>query len=120
MDPPATISAPDPTEPSTVTSPSGKMIDWPERTGWSSSSELDFFVSRFGVGSVRVITQGRPPVSRGGMLGVSRSASTPSMPSTRMLRCSRLVTGEAVMSSFSLSVRPEEASPRRTDAERRL
>ena len=29
------ISAPDETEPTTVTSPSGKMIDWPERTGLS-------------------------------------------------------------------------------------
>ena len=33
------ISAPEATEPTTVTSPSGKMIDWPERTGLSSSSE---------------------------------------------------------------------------------
>ena len=33
------ISAPDATEPTMVTSPSGKMIDWPERTGLSSSSE---------------------------------------------------------------------------------
>src|SRR5215211_304784 len=33
------ISAPDETEPTTVTSPSGKMIEWPERTGQSSSSE---------------------------------------------------------------------------------
>jgi len=42
IDPPATISAPEPTEPSTVTSPSVKTIDWPERTGLSSSSEVGF------------------------------------------------------------------------------
>src|SRR5881392_4021436 len=68
MEPPATISAPDPTEPSTVTSPSVKMIDWPERTGLSSSNELAFgLASRFACASVRVITQGRPPVNIGGM-----------------------------------------------------
>ena len=40
MDPPATISAPDETEPSTVTSPLGKATDWPDRIGVSISKEL--------------------------------------------------------------------------------
>src|SRR5450759_4072774 len=38
IEPPATSSAPEATEPSTVTSPSGKKMDWPERTGLSSRS----------------------------------------------------------------------------------
>ena len=39
MEPPATISAPEATEPMMVTSPSGKTIDWPERTGRETTSE---------------------------------------------------------------------------------
>ena len=42
MEPPATISAPEPTEPSTVTSPSMNTIDWPDRTGLSRSNEVGF------------------------------------------------------------------------------
>ena len=38
--PPATISDPDATEPSTVTSPFGKMTVWPERTGVAISNEV--------------------------------------------------------------------------------
>ena len=68
-------------------SPSGK-ITVPERTGLSSSSEVGLvstFASGF-FGALGSTTQLRPPESNGGIAGVSRASSTPSMPSTRMLR----------------------------------
>src|SRR5262245_35884008 len=45
------ISAPDATEPSTVTSPCGKTTDWPERTGLSSTSELGSCAAGAGAGA---------------------------------------------------------------------
>ena len=39
IDPPATTSAPDATDPTTVTSPSGKKSDCPDRTGWVTNIE---------------------------------------------------------------------------------
>jgi hypothetical protein len=90
MEPPATISAPEPTEPSTVTSPSGNTTDWPERTGLSSISEATgAFTSGFS-GSATAIAQARPPLKAGGMVEVSNAVSTPSMPRMRMFFFSRL------------------------------
>ena len=39
MEPPATISAPEATDPRIVTSPSAKLTDWPERIGFSMISD---------------------------------------------------------------------------------
>jgi hypothetical protein len=40
IDPLATTSAPEEAEPSTVTTPKGKMTDWPERIGLSINGEF--------------------------------------------------------------------------------
>src|SRR6476660_5387606 len=60
MEPPATSSAPEPTEPSTVTSPSGKKIDCPERTGSSKRSVVGFgrgsaLGAAFGVSTASIV-----------------------------------------------------------------
>ena len=93
------ISAPEATEPTTVTSPSGKMIDWPERTGLSSSSEAGVgfaggpagvaggtdFLSLAGAGSSTSPAL-RPPTIGGGRPRPSSDGSAPSMPMMRMPR----------------------------------
>src|SRR5215210_3171122 len=91
IDPPATISAPEATEPMTVTSPSRNTTDWPDRTGLSSCKEDCCFgagagslASVFGVlGGVAsensIMLVGPPPLIRGGRLGPRVDGSAPSM-----------------------------------------
>ena len=90
IEPPATISAPEPTEPKIVTSPSANTTDCPERTGLSSSSEPGLAFSATGLEVVGISAQSRPPLSSGGKSSVSCEPSAPSMPSTRMSRSPRL------------------------------
>jgi hypothetical protein len=49
MDPPATISAPDPTDPMMVTSPCGNSMVWPERTEDDITRELGWGAEATGV-----------------------------------------------------------------------
>src|SRR5579885_2775916 len=98
MDPPAMISAPDATEPSTVTSPSGKTTDCPERTGLSISKDAAFFgigagladggaglAGGLGCGSGLTAVSAQCALrSLGGSFVVVSLTSTPSSPSTRM------------------------------------
>src|SRR5260370_14352988 len=84
MDPPAITSAPDPTDPSTVTSPSGWKIAWPERIALSTTSDAGARsgAGGSGAGSDRALTAstgaGRPPLTRGGRLGPTFSGPAPS------------------------------------------
>src|SRR5258708_29040293 len=72
IEPPAMTSAPEPTEPRTVTSPSGKNTDCPERTGVSSRSELGSLRAAAAAGllgeaeSTASTVAARPPFNRGG------------------------------------------------------
>jgi hypothetical protein len=47
IDPPATISAPDPTDPITVTSTSRNSIVWPERTDEAMTREVAVVIYPF-------------------------------------------------------------------------
>ena len=101
-------SAPEATEPTTVTSPSGKMIDWPERTGLSRSSEAGVgfaggpagaaggadFLSPARAGS-SISPALRPPLIGGGRPRPSSDGSAPSMPMMRMSRSCRSATSMA-------------------------
>src|SRR5260370_14357221 len=86
MDPPAITSAPDPTDPSTVTSPSGWKIAWPERIALSTTSDAGARsgAGGGGAGSDRALTAstgaGLPPLTSGGRFGPSFSGPTPSTP----------------------------------------
>ena len=77
-----------PTEPSTVTSPSVNMIDWPERTGLSSSRERGFgLASGLGFDLLRFILDqhgGAPTGQQGRHAGGEVIGVDPSMPRTRI------------------------------------
>src|SRR6202158_4862688 len=102
MDPPAITSAPDAIDPTTVTSPPGKITDCPDRMGASSKSD---------VGSSREGSAGaglwgdtddsstlelRPPFNSGGNPGPSREGSTPSSPTTPISRLANSCTKWAI------------------------
>ncbi len=93
IDPPATSSAPEPTEPSTVTSPSGKKIDCPERIGLSSRSvAAPRRASRIGDSAASTsVFAPRLERSNGGRSALVWAGSTFSMPITRTPRCSNSV-----------------------------
>ena len=100
MDPPATTSAPDATEPSTVTSPDGKFTNWPERTEVSNSKDAD--LRRPEDGGFDAVAEvvslpgflsppaGQSPRRTGGNLSLSVAGSTPVSP---MIGCCALPVG---------------------------
>src|SRR5579872_6423970 len=97
IEPAATISAPEATEPSTVTSPNGNTTDWPERTGLSISMDAGCgggggadgagsaaataveaaAATSEGVSAGFSSPPGRPPIRTGGNLRPQAAGSTP-------------------------------------------
>ena len=82
IDPPANTSAPDDTAPSTVTSPCGNRIAWPERTGSSIMRNCGGGGGGGTTGAASLISTvppSRPPTRRrfqGSAPGISRTFST--------------------------------------------
>ncbi len=115
IEPPATISAPEATEPRITTSPRSNTTDWPERTGRSTSSEgePDGAGGAGGAagacGSSRTSSQrsGRPDAISGVRPQVSNPdqvASAPSTPISRMPRASSASVSPVSSSSVPPSV----------------
>src|SRR6266853_2973110 len=124
MDPPAITSAPDPTDPSTVTSPSGWKIAWPERLALYTQSDVSARCGAGGggAGSDRALTAstgaGRPPLTSGGRLGLSFSGPTPSKP---MILTPRVPSSEIRWEMAELvSVTAERLSPPRRPTKKPL
>src|SRR3984893_4094989 len=92
MDPPAITSAPDAIDPTTVTSPRGKITDCPDRMGASSKSDVASSREAWGGATLWGDTddsstlEWRPPFNSGGNPGPSREGSTPSSPTSALSR----------------------------------
>src|SRR5262245_386438 len=89
-EPAATISAPEATEATTVTSPSGQTTNWPERTGASMSNELaGDDVEDANAGDSAELALSAWPLAK---IGMRPSHSDGIAPSTPRMRISRLLS----------------------------
>lgn len=141
MDPPATISAPEATDPMIVTSPSGKITDCPDRTGsfmmidgitricappeefanvpegWLFPEDGSF--AAFGAGAWKSAAD-FPPFMAGGIPGASSEGRAPSIPmsDTPRLASSSIRSVSSARSVCRFSTSRTIGLPKKKPAER--